>query len=73
MAAAPIVGIVLLAWMYPRHKLFEPSLAMATVYFAVRLIEKPTLRQYFVSGLVVGLAAFLVAITGYTVFRLSAR
>lgn len=53
-----IVGVVLLAWMFPRHKLFEPSLAMAAVYFAVRLIEKPTPRQYVCAGIFVGLAAF---------------
>lgn len=52
------VGVVLLAWMFPRHKLFEPSLAMAAVYFAVRLIEKPTPRQYVCAGIFVGLAAF---------------
>jgi hypothetical protein len=53
-----LIGVVLLVWMFPRHKLFEPSLAMASVYLAVRLLEKPTSRQYFISGVFVGLAAF---------------
>jgi len=51
------VGLVLIVWMFPRHKLFEPSLAMAAVYFAVRLLESPTLRRHFLSGLFVGIAA----------------
>ena len=52
-------GIVLLFWMFPRHKLFESSLALAAVYIAVLLIETPSLRQYFISGLFVGFAGFL--------------
>ncbi len=52
-------GIVLLLWMFPRHKLFESSIALAAVYVAVLLVETPSLRQHFISGLFVGLAAFL--------------
>lgn len=52
-------GILLLLWMYPRHKLFEPSIAMAAVYFAVLLIENPSLRQHLITGVFVGIAAFL--------------
>jgi len=51
-------GALLLLWMYPRHKLFEFSIAMAAVYFAVLLIEKPTIKRYLISGIFVGLAAF---------------
>ena len=51
-------GIVLLLWMFPRHKLFESSIALAAVYVAVLLVENPSLRQYFISGLFVGFAAF---------------
>ena len=54
-----LIGLLLVAWMFPRHKLFESSLAMAAIYVAVLLIEKPTHKQYFVAGLFVGLAAFM--------------
>lgn len=53
-----ILGFLLLVWMFPRHKSFESSLTMAAVYFAVRLIENPSLRQHFISGVFVGIAAF---------------
>ena len=51
------VGVVLLVWMYPRHKLFEPSLVMMNVYLAVRLIERPDTRRHFMSGLMLGVTA----------------
>ena len=51
-------GFLLLIWMHPRHKFFEPSIAMGAVYFAVRLIENPSLRQHYISGIFVGIAAF---------------
>jgi len=57
-----LVGLLLLVWMhniYHWQKLFEPSIAMAAVYMAVRLIEKPVFKRYFLSGLFVGLAAFM--------------
>ncbi len=54
-----VAGLILLMWMIPRHKLFDSSLSMATVFFALRLIENPSLRQHFISGIFVGLAAFL--------------
>jgi len=53
-----IAGLILLMWMIPRHKLFESGLSMAGVYFAVRLIENPSFRQHFISGIFVGIAAF---------------
>jgi hypothetical protein len=54
-----LVGSVLLVWMFPRHKLFEPSLAMMAVFFATRLVEEPNARRHLVSGLFVGAAAFI--------------
>lgn len=52
-------GGVLLMWMYPRHKLFEPSIAMAAVYVGILLLEKPTLWRHFVAGIFVGCSAFI--------------
>jgi len=53
-----IAGLILLMWMIPRHKTFESSLAMASVYFAVCLVENPSLRQHFISGIFIGITAF---------------
>lgn len=52
------IGILLVMWMYPRHKIFDISLSLAAVFFAVRLIENPSLLRHFSSGVFVGLAAF---------------
>lgn len=52
-------GIILLLWMHPRHKLFEPSISMAAVYMALLLIEHPSFLRHFLSGVFVGFAAFL--------------
>jgi len=52
------VGAVLLLWMIPPWKLFEPSLAMAAVLVGVRLLERPTPLRHAVAGAFVGFAAF---------------
>ncbi len=52
-----VAALILLMWMIPMHKIFELSLAMMSVYFAVRLIENPSLSRYFVSGIFVGMTA----------------
>jgi hypothetical protein len=51
------IALVLSAWMFPRHKVFEPSLAMTAVYLGVRLLENPSARQHLLTGLFVGAAA----------------
>lgn len=52
-------GIILIVWMYPRHKLFDISLSMASVFFALRLFERPSLMRHFAAGVFVGIAAFI--------------
>lgn len=52
------VGVVLLLSMMPRYKLFEPAFAMAAVYAAVLLLERPSLARHAGAGAVVGLAGF---------------
>ncbi|MEA2693676.1 MAG: hypothetical protein QOJ16_3063 [Acidobacteriota bacterium] len=52
------VGAVLLLSMVPRNKLFESALAMAAVYAAVLLLERPSLGRHAGAGAVVGLAGF---------------
>lgn len=54
-----VAGLILLLWMYPNFYIFEPSMAMAAVYFAVLLLESPSLLQHFISGVFVGLSAFM--------------
>ena len=51
------VAFMLALWMQPRHKLFEPAIAMVAVYVGVLFLEKPSLRRAFLVGAVVGLAA----------------
>jgi len=51
-------SFLLLAWMFPRHKLFEHSLTMGAVYVGVCLLESPSLGRYFLAGVFVGFAAF---------------
>jgi hypothetical protein len=54
-----LAGAVLLVWMIPRHKAFEPSVAMAAVWVGVRLLERPSVGRHFAAGLLAGLAAFM--------------
>jgi hypothetical protein len=51
-------GLFYLAWMFPRHKLFESAIALTAVFFAVRLLERPNARRHFEAGAFVGLAGF---------------
>jgi hypothetical protein len=54
-----IVALTLVLWMLPRYKVFEQSIALMAIYVAVRLIERPTLRQHFFTGTFIGLMAFM--------------
>ncbi len=54
-----IAGLLLLLWMYPNYYIFEPSIAMAAVYFAILLLERPSLLRHFIAGSEVGLSAFM--------------
>ena len=53
------VALTIVLWMIPRYKVFEQSIALLAIYVAVRLVETPTLRQHFFSGVFVGLMAFI--------------
>ncbi|WP_434715341.1 hypothetical protein [Paraburkholderia sp. A3RO-2L] len=52
-----IAGIVLIAWMYPRHKLFDTSLSILLVAALCELIRRPRHLGYFLAGCVVGATA----------------
>ena len=53
-----LVALILVQWMSPQYKLFEQSIGLMAIYMAVRLIERPTVRQYFFTGTFIGLMAF---------------
>lgn len=61
-------GAVLSLWVYPSFKAYDHTISLAAVYFAVLLIEKPSLLRHFMAGLVVGLAAFFGRNHGIYVF-----
>jgi len=52
------LGTLLTIWIFPRFHSFDNAIAMSIVFFATRLIEKPTPWRYFAAGLLVGLFAF---------------
>lgn len=49
---------ILVRWMVPKWKIYEPVIEIAAVYFAVLVIERPTLRRHLLAGIFTGLAAF---------------
>ena len=53
------IGVTLLVWMFPRHKVFESAVSMMAVYVGVRLLERPTVRMHFLTGVFVGLAGVI--------------
>ena len=53
-----LVGVMLVVWMLPRHKLFECALSMGAVYVATRLVQNPNPRRIWLAGVYVGVAAF---------------
>lgn len=53
-----LVGLLLVAWMFPHHKLFDHSLALVAVYVGVCLLERPSRKRHFLAGVFVGIAAF---------------
>lgn len=56
--ALMVSGIILVTWLFPLWKVFEPVVSLAAVYFAVRLIERPSVARHFAAGIMVGLGAF---------------
>lgn len=53
------IALLLCAWMHPRYKVFEQSIALMFVYAGVLLIEKPSLRRHLWVGIFGGLMAFM--------------
>ena len=53
------IALMLCAWMHPRYKVFEQSIALTFVYAGVLLLEKPSCRRHFWVGALGGLMAFV--------------
>ncbi|MFP3926818.1 hypothetical protein [Pseudomonas sp. W5-36] len=52
-----IAAVTLMAWAYPRHKIFDISISMIIVAGLTYLLQGPSARRYFLLGAVVGFAA----------------
>ena len=48
---------VLMAWMFPRHKLFDISLSVFLVGALTWLVQQPTVKRYLFAGICLGLVA----------------
>jgi hypothetical protein len=52
-----LAAITLLAWMFPRHKLFDISLSILLIGILTFLVQHPSRRRFFLAGAGVGLVA----------------
>jgi len=52
-----LVAATFMAWMFPRHKLFDATLSILLVGTLTFLLRQPTLRRYLLAGVAVGLVA----------------
>lgn len=51
-------GLLSVFWMLSSFRYFDASLPLITLFFAARLVEKPSFRRHLVAGIWTGLAAF---------------
>ena len=51
-------AIILLRWMVPTWKIYEPVIVIAAIYFAVLILEQPSVRRHLLAGTFAGLAGF---------------
>ena len=52
-----ISALTLVAWMFPRHKLFDISLSIFLLGLLTALVRNPSARRYFLVGFGIGLVA----------------
>ncbi len=57
LAYTVLSAVVLAAWMFPRHKLFDISLSILLIGVLTFLVKNPTGLRYFLTGVCVGLVA----------------
>jgi len=53
-----ICALTLVAWMVPRHKLFDIAISIALVCVFTNWLKKPSLANHLIAGAAVGLAAY---------------
>jgi hypothetical protein len=51
-------AIILVRWMFPTWKIYEPVILIAAIYFAVLIIEKPCRLRHLLAGIFIAVAAF---------------
>lgn len=51
------IGVILALWFFPPYKTFEAGVALASVFTAVKLVERPSAPRHFAAGVAVGIAA----------------
>jgi hypothetical protein len=51
-------GVVLLLWAVPRHKAFEPAMALVSLLIMLRLLERPSPGRHLQAGLLLGALLF---------------
>jgi hypothetical protein len=66
--ALGLVGIILIAWMFPYYKVFESTIEITAVYVGMCLLEQPSLKRHFLAGVFVGVAAFFGRNLGFYSF-----
>lgn len=54
-----ILGLCLTICAFPSYRLFDISLSMILVYIILFLLEKPNRTRFFVTGVVIGIAAYI--------------
>lgn len=52
-----LCAAILTIWMFPRHKLFDVSLSIFLIAALTFLIQRPSAKRYFLTGLCIGLTA----------------
>ncbi len=52
-----LAAITLVAWMFPQFRLFDISLSILLIGVLTFLVQNPSIRRYFFTGLCVGLVA----------------
>lgn len=52
-------GITLSLWTFPAYKVYDQTSSIALICALAYLVESPTIRRYFFSGLILGFAAFV--------------
>lgn len=50
-------AVTLAVWMFPRHKLFDISLSIFLIGVLTFLVQNPSIRRHFLTGLCVGIVA----------------